>query len=494
MEEGREMLERDAQQLRQEKGLGDRPLSLISDSISSLERWFDINDAERKCLLAESQTMVLLRKKEKDQLLQVSELDSIGSRIEKKIASNPARIGNISISHTYPGSIVKFIGTQRVVVRNPGPGSVHTVDLPIDSDGIVALGAEMEKVLCVCHHKTATLSRYTDLDTGKNDPGSISSVIAHLLKKNKIQPRMIVTDLHPQYQNTTHAGLLAKDLDCPLLQVQHHKAHVASVAAEHGLIRFAGIACDGLGYGEDGKIWGGEVFLGFKRIGHLEEQPMIGGDSATINPRKMLYGILLNDKQGMKIARRLGYWTQNEHNVYQKMRAGSFNTTMTTSCGRVLDSVAALLGLCEKRTYEGRPAMLLESISRKSIEELEYLEPLRPIIIKEGGMSILKTTPLLIHLAQAKEDMMVNFPGKAEGIKADAAIIAHHYLAEGLYAIAEAQGEKIVFSGGVAFNRYITGYMLKKHVCINKEIPPGDGGICYGQAYYAALTRRNPID
>ena len=103
--------------------------------------------------------------------------------------------------------------------------------------------------------------------------------------------------MHPQYNSTIYAKKLAEKYNAKLVQIQHHKAHVASVAAEHKLKDYIGIATDGLGYGDDGKIWGGEIFKvknknNFTRVGQLENQPQLGGDSATIYPKKMLFGIL----------------------------------------------------------------------------------------------------------------------------------------------------------------------------------------------------------
>jgi hydrogenase maturation protein HypF len=155
--------------------------------------------------------------------------------------------------------------------------------------------------------------------------------------------------------------------DAKLIQIQHHQAHVASVAAEHKITDYVGIAMDGLGYGNDGMLWGGEIFCvrkenTFARIGHLEEQPQLGGDSATIYPKKMLFGILskiLTEKELLK----LRLFDKKESRFYLRILHNNFNVQRTTSTGRILDAVSALLGFCEKRTYDGRPAMIPESMA-----------------------------------------------------------------------------------------------------------------------------------
>ncbi len=240
---------------------------------------------------------------------------------------------------------------------------------------------------------------------------------------------------------------------------------MASVAAEHGLSDYVGIAMDGLGYGDDGNIWGGEVFvvkkgIRFERMGHLEEQPQLGGDSAAVYPEKMLFGIFskfLEEKEILK----LNLFSEKETNLYLNLLKQNFNVPITTSAGRILDSVSALLGFCGKRTYDGRPAMILESKATKPYD----FEP----VIKNR---ILMTTPLI--------EFIFNNINKDRG---KLAATAQMYLAKGFFDIAKSRKKPIVFSGGVAYNRMISCFMLENGVLVNKEIPSGDGGICLGQAH-----------
>jgi hydrogenase maturation protein HypF len=210
-----------------------------------------------------------------------------------------------------------------------------------------------------------------------------------------LKPEIIACDLHPGYNSTFFAKELAEKYDARLVQIQHHKAHVASVAAEHNLKDYVGISTDGLGYGDDGNIWGGEIFKvkngsDFTRIGQLEEQPQLGGDSATIYPKKMLFGILskiLDEKELTSF----GLFNKKESKIYIKMLQNKKNIPLTSSAGRILDATAALLGFCDERTYDGRPAMILESNATKPLE-------LEPVISQHNGKSVLLTTPLFEFL------------------------------------------------------------------------------------------------
>ncbi len=170
---------------------------------------------------------------------------------------------------------------------------------------------------------------------------------------------MIAHDLHPQFLSTRFAREIASDHGLELIPVQHHRAHIAATTTEPCI----GIAIDGVGYGDDGTVWGCEIFSGqvpdLKRVAHLEPAAMPGGDLATRFPERMLYGIL-PDNAILSLLGSRG-WSDVELGVLQKQVVRGFNVMSTTSTGRVLDAAAALLGICRERTYDGEPAMKLES-------------------------------------------------------------------------------------------------------------------------------------
>ena len=170
---------------------------------------------------------------------------------------------------------------------------------------------------------------------------------------------VIAHDLHPQFLSTRFARETGSGHGLELVPVQHHRAHIAAATTEPCI----GIAIDGVGYGDDGTVWGGEIFSGqvpdLRRVAHLEPVAMPGGDLATRFPERMLYGIL-PDKEILSLLASRG-WSDIELGVLEKQVATGFNVTQTTSTGRVLDAAAALLGICRERTYDGEPAMKLES-------------------------------------------------------------------------------------------------------------------------------------
>lgn len=167
--------------------------------------------------------------------------------------------------------------------------------------------------------------------------------------------------------------------------MQHHYAHAAALMVEHNVGEMVGISCDGYGYGLDGEAWGGEILLctdeafGFKRAAHLERQPLIGGDLATYYPLRMVAG-MLHDSVDVEtwLLKNKQHFPHGEKEVqiilHQLEKKG--NGIGTTSCGRVLDAVSAVLGICYERTYEGEPSMKLESIAMKGKDVLN----LKPII------------------------------------------------------------------------------------------------------------------
>ncbi|MBT3408627.1 carbamoyltransferase HypF, partial [Candidatus Woesearchaeota archaeon] len=256
-----------------------------------------------------------------------------------------------------------------------------TLALGVDSAGSVAFVNNKELILT---DPIGDLSYYKNFKKYKN-------IISELIEIEK--PKIIVCDKHPDFISVKYADELSKRYNAKLLKIQHHKSHISAVAVEHNLNEYIGIACDGLGYGDDNNLWGGEIFhfknKKFTRVGRLEEHVQLGGDSATIFPQKMLFGIL---SKFMSENDLLDYYEEEEVKIYMKQLKFGFNTFTTTSTGRVLDAVSTLLGVCNKRTYDGQPAIELEKFAAKEYFDIE------PLIEKEKGVSILNTSNLFKYL------------------------------------------------------------------------------------------------
>jgi hydrogenase maturation protein HypF len=274
-----------------------------------------------------------------------------------------------------------------------------------------------------------------------------------------------------------------------MIQVQHHYAHIAALMAEYGVKEIVGVCCDGYGYGLNGEAWGGEILFcaqesfGFKRLAHLQKQPLIGGDLATRYPLRIAAGMLHKrvavQEWLLQNRQRFPHGKREIQIILHQLEKE--NAIKTTSCGRVLDAVAAVLGICYERTYEGEPAMKLESVAIKGKDVLK-LEP----IIKGN---VLDTTQLLLEILENREKYS----------KADLAYSAHSYLARGLTTLAiekalENNVKTVGFSGGVACNEILALAMRKMvedsglRFLVHEVIPPGDGGLSFGQAFVASFS------
>lgn len=289
----------------------------------------------------------------------------------------------------------------------------------------------------------------------------------------------VVHDLHPQFLSTRYAREVAEAVGAELLAVQHHRAHIAATTREECV----GIAIDGVGYGDDATIWGGEVFAGevphLDRVAHLEVVPMPGGDLATRFPERMLYGILPTSGVRDLLASR--GWSDIELAVLVRQVERGLNVAATSSTGRVLDAAAALLGICRERTYDGEPAMKLESSAhagKPSAWDLEFL--------REGGCEVLSTRALLSEAYRRSV--------AGERVE-DLATSIQHNLARGVAAMAVRAAEergipRVALSGGVAYNKAIRETIRDSVLAaglefvMNKDYPLGDGCISFGQVVY----------
>jgi len=302
----------------------------------------------------------------------------------------------------------------------------------------------------------------------------------------------VACDLHPKFTTTAMAREMAEADGSLLVQVQHHQAHAAALMAEQGLDEIVSVVCDGYGYGTDGTAWGGEIlcctreFAELRRLGHLEAQPLLGGDLASRYPVRVAAGML--DKAGVNVeewlmqnSQHLPYGKTEAKLILNQLKKGKGNIE-TTSCGRVLDAVAAVLGVCFERSYEGEPTMKLESCALTGKDVLN----LKPILHNE----ILDTTALLSTIYQNISKIST----------ANLAYSAHAYLAKGLASLAvqraSAAGIKNVgFSGGAACNQ-ILAELIRETVeseglrfFVHELVPAGDGGISFGQAVVAGFSR-----
>jgi len=394
---------------------------------------------------------------------------------------------NRTIAQRCDDSVVRVHGTNTSLIRRSRGYVPEPIDLKWSARNcVLGVGAELNGTSCVLLKDKAFISQHIGDVENLETLQFLKSATRHVLRLTNSRPSLIACDLHPKFSTTLLAQDLGKEWDLPVVSVQHHYAHAYALMAEHALNEIVAIVCDGYGYGSDGKAWGGEILHctrqgEFSRLGHLEEQPLVGGDLATRYPLRMAAGILCKSADVEKWLRsnseHLPHGEDEAEIILQQLRKGS--SIVTTSCGRVLDAVAAVLGICMERTYEGEPAMKLEAAAMNGRDVLK-LEP----TIEDNVL----LTSVLVHEV---------FNCKRTHSPCDLAFSAQRYLAEGLAEMAVREAKRlgvnsVGLSGGVAYNEHITKTMREfveqssLRFLVHGLVPAGDGGVSFGQTVAAA--------
>jgi hydrogenase maturation protein HypF len=280
------------------------------------------------------------------------------------------------IAVRYDDSVAQVrAGGPRLIRRSRGYAP-FPVPLPRPLPQVLACGAELKNTFCLTRDANAFLSQHIgdleNLETLEHYESSIA-VYRHLFR---LDPDVVAYDLHPEYLATKHALALPQSRK---VAVQHHHAHIAARMVEHRReAAVIGVSMDGLGYGDDGRLWGGEVLvcdlLGYRRVAHLEELPLPGGALAIARPWRTAAGwaYALLGPDGLERAAALlrsraapdePAPSQEELAILLRQVDTGVNAPLTTSCGRLFDAVAALAGLRHRITYEGQAAIELEMVS-----------------------------------------------------------------------------------------------------------------------------------
>jgi hydrogenase maturation protein HypF len=363
-----------------------------------------------------------------------------------------------------------------LLLREPGPA-------------VLAVGGELKNSVCFTRGELAFLSQHVgDLDNFETR-GFFEETIAHLGQILGVEPVAIAHDLHPDYAATRWARA---QTGVELVGVQHHHAHVVSCMAEHRLTgRVLGIALDGTGYGTDGTVWGGELLLAdeqdFERVGHLSTLPLPGASAAIREPWRVALA-WLHGRWGEELfALDLPFVQALDHGraeLILRMIDQGLRSPITSSCGRLFDAVAALVGVRQVITYEAQAAIELEALAG-GVEPGEGY----PLELADG---VLETGTLLDALV---EDLL-----RGES----AAVVSarfHDGLAGGLARAARSLArdhgvERVCLSGGSFLNRRLTEGLEARlrsaglHVHAQAQVPTGDGGLALGQAVVARARLR----
>ena len=361
---------------------------------------------------------------------------------------------------------------------------------------VLAVGGELKNTFCIGVDSRFYPSPYVgdleDLRTVK----ALQETIHRFQTLLEVEPQVVVCDLHPKYNST----VVAESLGYPMLQVQHHYAHVLSCMTENDCQEpVIGVSFDGTGYGTDGTIWGGEILLAdyqdFTRFGSITPFLQIGGDASAKEGWRiavsMIYGYTKNREKAWEIIEKLGLCSEQECKVQFTMADRKINAVMSTSAGRLFDAVSAILGIRRQSSFEGEASTALqfaaEAFEQKQTSDLSERHNIRQELIFESEERCILNTEALVQLI-----VETKLQGADNGALA---YLFHQTLAEQIVAacieVCKSSGRnKVALSGGVFQNRLLLrlteerlgqeGFEVLRH----HMIPPNDGGIAIGQAAY----------
>jgi hydrogenase maturation protein HypF len=523
--------------LRERKHREEKPFALMFPSLEDVKKECEVDELEERLLLSPESPIVLLRRRMEHSnfhllssisvsvapnnpylgcMLPYSPLHHIlmgqlgfpvvatsGNLSDEPICTDEYEalerlqgIADVFLVHNRPivrhvdDSIVRVMMGRELVTRRargyaPLPITLRTQH----AVPLLAVGAHLKNTIALTSDSNVFISQHIgDLET-KESLDAFHSVITDFQTMYNCKPEYIVCDLHPDYLSSK----FARSTGIPLIEVQHHSAHIASCMAENQLEGdVLGVSWDGTGYGFDGTIWGGEFLLAaktsFERVATFRPFRLPGGEKAIKEPRRTALGMLY-ELFGDEVFHRqdlptLQAFTSAELELLNQVLLKRVNAPITTSVGRIFDAVASLIGLQQRTNYEGQVAMELEFLTQNvESEELYSFE------IDE--MSNIKLVNWRFIFEGILTDMKNHYSHSIISAK------FHNTLVEIIIEIAKKIGQPhVVLSGGCFQNRYLTERTVKRlreekfRPYWHQRVPPNDGGIALGQVY-AALRLLN---
>jgi hydrogenase maturation protein HypF len=393
-------------------------------------------------------------------------------------------------------SVCRVIADTARPVRRARGYVPRPILLPAEAPSVIAVGGELKNTLGVSKGRAVFLSQHIGDLEHLEALRFFEETLSHLLRIFDVAPRAIAHDLHPDYLSTQWAngrlgGSAAERFhDLPRIAVQHHHAHLVSCLAEHGRDDSAiGVILDGTGYGDDGTIWGGEFLVGnsrsFLRAGHFGQLSMPGGERATREPWRMACAAL-DALHGHEAVAMFPEWFARRNT--EEIEAARFsldsgvNLPSTSSCGRLFDAVASLVGLHDTVQFEAQAAMALEFTAAP----LSPLSPY-PFEVLEGTTIVLSFLPTIGEIIK---DMRSGKSVHEISARFHRTIIEG--CAEVVAAIAASTGLRdVALSGGSFQNALLLDGLLDAlrtrnfNVLTHRQVPANDGGIALGQAVIA---------
>ncbi len=350
-----------------------------------------------------------------------------------------------------------------------------TVRLPRAVPTVLACGAFLKNTVCMTAGELAFVSAPVGNLDSRDAITRFEDTVARLRAHVGVEPVLVAHDLHPDFHSSRHA----RGCGLPSLAVQHHHAHVAAVAAEHGVEEaLIGLSLDGFGLGPENQSWGGELLLvsgaDFTRVGHLRTLAQPGGDVAAREPWRMAAAALHALGRGDEIAAR--FKDRKAAALIGRVMDKGVNCPPTSSCGRLFDAACGLLGIHPVAEFEGQAPMALEKLATS------------PAMMPDGWRierGVLDLLPLLDRLSGLDAEAGANlFHGTLIAAMADWAMQA-----------ADDYGVRhVALGGGCFFNAVLTDGLVRALAARGltpltaAQVSPGDPGLSLGQAWIAALA------
>lgn len=489
-----------------------KAFAIMVDSIETAETYVSMTPSEKKLLLSNQRPIVLMKKKKGEAVS--PGLDRIGlflpytglhhllfSFLEKNalimtsanipgepmiIDNNQAfslqadcyLLHNRDIPNRIDDTVIKLYKNHRFFIRKargyvPDPIPVSYIEK------ILSVGAGENVYGALSNDKKLFLTQYIGNSTHYQTLEFLEESLHHLMDLTMQDKTLdaVALDAHPGYETRIVAKSFAETFNVPMIEVQHHWAHAVSLLADNNAEQAVILSLDGLGYGDDNTFWGGEILscdaTSYQRIGHLQPIPLIGGDKAAVNPKRVLFALF--DMLGKE-----RYFTGEKADIFRKLMPQS---PKSSSLGRILDALSCYLDICCKRTYDGEPAMKLERYLAEGSNVYDFTVNIRDNMVLTASLFDQLDEQKTKHLSfQEKADLSYSFVFSI--INALTKMAIRHALTEHI--------KQIGITGGISYNIPIVKMMegiARNHdfeFLVHHRIPNGDGGIAIGQNIIAA--------
>ena len=493
-------------ELREWYGRPQKPFAIMVRDLRALKKYAEPSDAELNELTSPQRPIVLVKKKEhKFSELISPGLDSIGiflpyTAMQHILFKNLKTDALIMTSANLPGEPM-ILDDEHVLelnadayllhdqkIANRADDSVVRIDDRIvsiirksrghvpscirtnDQGCVIGLGAHENLTASVTMNGRIHTTQHIGDGNSLGVPEYLEAASRSLIGVLRCRPSVVALDLHPGYSNRSFGYSLGKELDAEMIEVQHHWAHAASLLADNGEENAVVLSVDGTGYGDDGNAWGGEILRSdlkiYKRLAHLQNIPLLGSEKALYDLRRLKFAIDEMNGQDNEM------FNSSESEILRKIMPSS---VMSSSLGRLLDALAFTLEVCDKRTYDGEPAMKMESLLSKGrlIEGFET----------ETKNGEILTAELFSRIKKGQDRCDVAYSIVRNVIGEMTKVACDDALSKGI--------DHIGITGGVSYNGPICamvtedvekrGLKLLRH----RNVPNGDGGISVGQAAIA---------